>query len=115
MAKNVNILFVVLLAISLAPFGFSQEKSKAPKSQTANLQMTQCALKVSGMTCSGCAGIVKKGLQKVEGVKTATVDHKTGDVQVEYDSSKTNPDKIVDAFNKANPGFRAEVPKPKGS
>jgi copper chaperone CopZ len=45
-------------------------------------------------------------------VKTAKANFKTGAVQVEYDSRKTRPEKIVTAFNQANPGFRAEQSKP---
>jgi copper chaperone CopZ len=65
------------------------------------------------MVCGGCAEIVKEGLLKVGGVKAAKVDYKSGDAQVEYDPNRTTPEKIVVAFNQANRGFRAELPKPK--
>ena len=42
-----------------------------------------------------CAGI------KLEGVKTAKVDFETGEAQVEFDSKKITPEKIVAAFNQA--------------
>ena len=57
--------------------------------------------------------MVEQGLRKVEGVKEAKVDWKSGDVKVKYDEKTTTPEKIVAAFNKKNPGFRAELPKPK--
>ncbi len=85
----------------------SQEKQSEPAS--TNLQITQCALKVSGMTCGGCAEAVKQRLLKLEGVKTATVDYKTGDVQVEFDAKKTTPEKIVNAFNDGSGGFKAKI------
>ena len=85
--------------------------SQEHKSATASLQVTQCALKVSGMTCGGCAGMVEKGLLKVEGVKTAKVDFKTGEAQVGFDKTKTTPEKIVAAFNQANDGFRVQQAK----
>ena len=106
------ILFSGLLAMLLPIAVFSQEPPKKATSETATLQITQCALKVSRMTCGGCAGMVEKGLLKLDGVKTAKVDFKTGAVQVIYDSKKTTPEKIVTAFNQANPGFRAEQSKP---
>ena len=110
--KTKTILFSGLLAI-LAPLsGFSQEPSKTGQSGTANLQVTQCALKVSGMTCGGCAGMVEKSLLKLDGVTTAKVDYKTGEAQVQFDSKKTTPDKIVAAFNQVNSGFRVEQSKP---
>lgn len=110
--KTRTILFSALLAI-LAPLsGFSRDASKAAQSGTAKLQVTQCALKVSGMTCGGCAGMVEKSLVKLEGVTTAKVDYKTGEAQVEFDAKKTTPEKIVAAFNQANSGFRVEQSKP---
>lgn len=101
-----------LLAMLVPSAAFSQEPSKKATTETAKLQITQCALKVSGMTCGGCAGMVEKGLLKLDGVKTAKVDFKTGGVQVVYDSKKTTPEKIVAAFNQANSGFRAEQARP---
>ncbi len=112
--KKKTILFCALLAV-LAPLsGFSQEPSKTSQSGTAKLQVTQCALKVSGMTCGGCAGMVEKSLLKVDGVTTAKVDYKTGEAQVEFDSKKTTPEKIVAAFNQAHSGFRVAQSKSGG-
>ncbi len=109
--KTATILFSGLLAI-LAPLsGFSQQPSKTAESATAKLRVTQCALKVSGMTCGGCAGMVEKGLLKLEGVTTAKVDYKTGEAQIQFDLKKTTPEKIVAAFNQVNSGFRVAQSK----
>lgn len=100
--------FIGLLAMLIPPMAaLSQEQKPA----TTNLQVAQCALKVSGMTCGGCAGMVEKGLLKVEGVKTAKVDFKTGEAQVGFDKTKTTPEKIIAAFNQANGGFRVQQAK----
>lgn len=88
----------------------AQQKQAEP---AATLQITQCALKVSGMTCGGCAEAVKARLLKLEGVKSATVDHTTGEARVEYDAKKTTPEKIVAAFNEGSGGFKAELAKRK--
>lgn len=103
-----TLLFAGLFALLMPAAAFGQEPSKATTSRTAKLQITQCALKVSGMVCSGCADLVEKGLANLDGVKTAKVDFKTGEVKVGYDPKKTTPEKIVTAFNRGNPGFRAE-------
>jgi len=79
------------------------------KSAETSLQLTQCALKVNGMTCGGCAGAVQQALLKIDGVKQAEVDFKSGDVKVQFDSKKTTPEKIVAAFNENNPGFKAKL------
>ncbi len=76
------------------------------------LQVTQCSLKVSGMTCEGCAPKVKQGLLKLKGVNAASVDFKTGKVEVTYDTKRTSPEKLVTEFNKQSSGFRAELARP---
>lgn len=98
----------LLLAAGLmrARGGEPGAESKASK---ASLRVTQCALKVSGMYCGGCAAGVQAGLLKMKGVIAAKADYKTGQVQVEYDSKKTTPEKIVASFNKTYPNVRAEV------
>ena len=111
MQKIRRLMFIGLLAISLAPLAVAQEKANPEKAATTELKLTQCALKVSGMTCGGCAQMVEKGLLKVAGVKEAKVDWKTGDVKVQYDQNKITPEKTVAAFNEVNKGFRAELPK----
>ena len=112
--KAKTMLFGGLLAI-LAPLsGFSLGPSRTAQAGTAKLQVTQCALKVSGMTCGGCAGMVEKSLLKLDGVTTAKVDYKTGEAQVAFDSKKTTTEKIVAAFNQANSGFRVEQSKSGG-
>lgn len=107
-----TILFSGVLAILLPMSVLSQGPSKTAQSGTAKLQVTQCALNVSGMTCGGCSGMVEKSLLKLEGVTTAKVDYKTGEAQVEFDSKKTTPEKIVTAFNQVNSGFRVAQSKP---
>ena len=56
--------------------------------------------------------MVEKSLLKLDGVTTAKVDYKTGEAQVQFDSKKTTPEKIVLAFNEVNSGFRVEQSKP---
>jgi copper chaperone CopZ len=103
-AKTATTLSSGLLVTLAALAGFSQEPSRTAQSATANLQVTQCALKVNGMTCGGCAGMVEKRLLKLDGVITAA--------RVEFDSKRTTPEKIVAAFNQVNTGFRVAPSKP---
>lgn len=110
--KPAVIAAALLIAVSLA---VGQQANKTePAPATASLQLTQCALRVKGMTCGGCEENVQKGLLKVDGVKSAKADAKTGEVVVKYDSKRTTPEKIVAAFNQSGAGYLAEVPKPKG-
>ena len=115
MTQKINIFLLSGLVAILVPTAiFSQGPSKTVQSGTAKLQVTQCALKVSGMSCPGCAGMVEKGLLKLDGVRTVKVDSKTGQAQVDFDSKRTTPEKIVAAFNQANSGFRVAQSKPSG-
>jgi periplasmic mercuric ion binding protein len=63
-------------------------------------------IRVSGMTCGGCAVSVKSALTKVEGVKSAEVSHEKGLAVVVYDDTKTNAQQLREAINKT--GFKAE-------
>ncbi len=112
MSRTKIVFLYGLLAAMVPSAALSQESSKTATPGTAKLRVTQCALKVSGMTCGGCAGMVEKGLLKLEGVKAAKVDFETGEAEVEFDSKKISPEKIVAAFNQAHSGFRAAPSKP---
>lgn len=43
-------------------------------------------LQVQGMTCSGCEQRVGKVLRRLDGVRGATADYRTGQVRVRFDS-----------------------------
>lgn len=77
----------------------------ASPTTTATLQTTE--LKVSGMFCEVCAGVVKRKLMETPGVADAEADYRGGEVTVKYDPGKTDPIKLAEAVNstgyKANP------------
>jgi P-type Cu+ transporter len=63
--------------------------------------MTQeLTIGVTGMTCAACVARVERGLKKVDGVQTASVNLATENATVIYDADKTTPqallDKVVD-------------------
>jgi P-type Cu+ transporter len=45
-------------------------------------------VKITGMTCAGCAGAVEKSLKALGGVSTAKIDLATKMVFVNYDAGK---------------------------
>jgi copper chaperone len=71
-----------------------------------------CILKVTGMTCGGCAAAVKSAAKKVDGVKEAVVSYDKGVAEVTYDPAKTTPQAIAQAVTERS-GFKAEVQTPK--
>jgi len=53
-------------------------------------------LEVAGMTCAACVGRVERGLKKLEGVQSASVNLATERATVEYDAAKTNPAALLE-------------------
>ncbi len=64
-------------------------------------------LDIKAMTCSMCAAKIEGSIKKVEGVTSCTVDHNSGKGVVNFDESKTNADKILDACNRS--GFKCDL------
>lgn len=52
-------------------------------------------LPISGMTCANCAGIIERGLRKLEGVRSAAVNFVSEQAQVRYDSDALDLDDLV--------------------
>jgi len=66
-------------------------------------------LKITGMTCAGCANHVSKALKNVNGVIEQSVEY-PGDVAIiKYDVAKTKPEELIKAIEEA--GYQAEVIK----
>lgn len=95
----------VMFAVGLA----SARAERHSGGETKRL-ITQCAVKVRGMTCGSCARVAEARMLKIPGVKSAKVDFKSAEAGVEYDSKLTTPEKIVASFNESG-GFRAELSK----
>ncbi len=62
--------------------------------------MKKLLLKVTGMTCDGCANSVKKALSNVDTVKDVNVDRKNDNVSLTYDEDKVEEAAIVHAIEK---------------
>lgn len=67
----------------------------------AGEKKTEKVVKIKGMVCTACEAKVQKALLKVEGVKSATVDHKTGEAKVVFVSDKVDLKKINTAVTEA--------------
>jgi copper chaperone CopZ len=100
---------LALSALLTLPGAVVARTAPAQKSGTAQVRIVQCALKVNGMHCQGCAEGVRAALLKLPGVKAAEVDYERGTARVEFDPARTSPEKIVAAFNDSVKGFRVEL------
>jgi P-type Cu+ transporter len=65
--------------------------------------------KINGMHCAGCVNSVQKSLEKIEGVKSASVQLVTESAEVEFENGSVSFDQIREAVESA--GFEAESPK----
>ncbi len=57
-------------------------------------------LKISGMSCAACAARIEKGLNKLEGVRQATVNFAVEKAVVDYDDSKVNAGTLQEVVEK---------------
>lgn len=77
--------------------------------QDKHIKAATCALKITGMTCSGCTVAVTMAATKVDGVFEANVSLADASAEVTYNPAKTTPEKIAKAITE-NSGFKAEAP-----
>jgi len=71
----------------------------------------QVDLSLEGMTCSSCANLIERRLNKLDGV-SATVNYATAKAAVEYDADRISKDDLVRAV--AATGYRARLAQPPG-
>ena len=71
--------------------------------------MAKCTLNITGMTCAACARAVERSVGKVDGVQSANVNLAIEKLAVEFDESKVDISRIIEAVEKA--GYGAEEEK----
>jgi mercuric ion binding protein len=109
---------IITLMLSIGFFGASQmcgcgscSASVYGAVKKSVIETKVLRLKLSGVTCAGCASHLYNTLKGLEGVLDQSVEY-PGDVAiVKYDASRITPDKIIKAIEKA--GYKAEVQKEK--
>jgi Cu+-exporting ATPase len=57
-------------------------------------------LKIAGMSCAACALRIEKGINKLDGVKSANVNFAVEKATVEYDTTLVNKQKVEDIITK---------------
>ncbi len=65
--------------------------------------------KIQGMHCASCAGIIKKTLEKTEGVTFAEANYGTESVKISFDETKTSTDALSKKI--AVLGYTLVIPK----
>ena len=75
--------------------------------------MAKQKFNITGMTCSACSAHVEKAVNKLEGVKTASVNLLANSMVAEYDEGAVSPGDIIDAVVQS--GYGASLPEKAGS
>ncbi|MEK7253601.1 MAG: heavy-metal-associated domain-containing protein [Bacteroidota bacterium] len=97
-----------LAALMFSGLAMQQVTAQANAAATPAKEQS-CKLKITGMTCGGCANRVSTALGKVDGVLSEEVQY-PGDVAVvKYDPTRTNEKSLVTAVESS--GFKASVLK----
>ena len=82
-----------------------KENIAAPENLT---QTARCDLPLLGMHCASCASRIERALNKVEGVENANVNFAATRATINFDSHKTNPEKLREAVQAV--GYDAILP-----
>ncbi|MEQ8685968.1 MAG: heavy-metal-associated domain-containing protein [Imperialibacter sp.] len=68
-------------------------------------------LKVTGLTCVGCASLLYKVLKETKGVIDNSVEYPGDIAVVDYDPKQTQPEKLIAAIEEKT-SYKAELLKP---
>jgi copper chaperone CopZ len=104
--RLVNVTLGAVLLVVVGGIGMRSAAVAATADDTSKTAV--CTLKITGMTCGGCAAAVKSAAKKVHGVKDAQVSYEQGRAEVTYDPARTTPDAIAKAVTERS-GFTAEI------
>lgn len=61
--------------------------------------MEKAIIEVEGMSCGHCSNAVKNLIEEVEGVQSAMVDLSTKQAKVEFDTTSTSTQAIIENIN----------------
>jgi Cu2+-exporting ATPase len=81
-----------------------QESFTRFETDAAGRRIGVSALRISGITCAACAGIIEGALARVDGVVGADVQAAAARAQVRWDAARTSPSAIVAAIEAAGYG-----------
>lgn len=62
--------------------------------------MKKIKINVSGMHCHSCEMLVSDAIKELDGTNNIKVNHKAGTVELEFNESKVNFDKIKEVIEK---------------
>ena len=102
-----SIIFIFLLM----GHGMAQSADSQKIAETVQKSET-VKLKVTGLTCAGCASHLYKVLKETKGVIDNSVEYPGDIAVVDYDPKQTQPEKLIAAIEEKTT-YKAELLKPK--
>ena len=96
------------VGMNTSRYSFARTPASAQAQPPLASRMNRVVIPVEGMTCATCEVGVRYALKSVNGVESARVNAATKTAIVDYDPTKTNPEKLVTAINST--GYRATLP-----
>jgi len=101
----VTVFALAMLAFPYYAHIFYPEQQTTELSTSPDIQ--QVNLKITGMTCTGCAEHIQYEVKKVPGVAEASASYEEGKATVKYDARLTTPKDIIAAINST--GYKAQM------
>lgn len=108
-----TIILSLAFVFLLAGYGMAQSTDSQKTAKTAQESET-VKLKVTGLTCAGCASHLYKVLKETKGVVDNSVEYPGDIAVVDYDPKQTQPEKLIAAIQEKTT-YKAEVLKPKNN
>ncbi len=108
------LLWLATLAVAALAFfpsyGVKLVGKPAGAAPIASATLQTAGLKIAGMDCEVCAGVIQRKLLETPGVATAEVRYPAGSATVQYDSSQTDTSKLIAVVN--DTGYKAALSNP---
>ena len=97
-----------VLALALFPYyGGKLVPPTRAAAPTATAALETIELKIDGMDCEACAGVIRNKLLETPGVATAEVHYPAANAVVRYDPRRINPEALVAAVKSV--GYSASL------
>jgi len=110
--KSIN-LKLSFLAVAFMLIGAATSASAQTAEKVATIEKeASVEIKITGMTCGGCASHVYKVLSETEGVIDNSVKYPGNIVSIKYNPDKITPQEIAESIE-ANTSYTAKVERKK--
>jgi len=108
-----NLFIVLMAAANVCGCGVCKANAADKTVKQAQFNINEepktVTLKITGMSCAGCASHIHTALSKTDGVISDEVKYPGDVATVKYDASKTSEKEIIAVIEKA--GYKAELIK----